>query len=128
MATAWWCWLGDSDQVDGAVGAAASVRAVGGWVAQLPTGRADQFPGGVAGGAGIGKGCWWALARSVGITHTSPPTSPLPLPPAGGCSPHLVPGWSSHNGADQLLVGAGEPPGMGRPAARELWVVVGVVV
>jgi hypothetical protein len=57
-----------------------------------------------------------------------PPTNPLPLPPAGGCSPHFMPGRSSQNGSDQPLVGAGKPPGMRRPAARWLRVVVAVVV
>ena len=108
--------LADGNQVDGAVGAA--VRATGGWAAQLPTRRADQLAGEVAGWAGISVGGWWALARSVGTTHTSPPILPLPLPPAGGCRPHFVPGRSSQNGPNEPLVGAGEPPGMGRPAAR----------
>jgi hypothetical protein len=56
-----------------------------------------------------------------------PPTNPLPLPPAGGCCPHFVPGRSSRDDPDQPLVGAGEPPGVRRPAARWLRVVVAVV-
>jgi hypothetical protein len=45
--------LGDGNQVDGAVEAAAG--AAGSW-AQLPTRRADQLAGEVAGWAGIAEG------------------------------------------------------------------------
>ena len=57
--------LGDGDQVDGAVGAAAG--AAGSWAAQLPPRRADQLPGEVAGPAGIGQGGELLGGRSLTV-------------------------------------------------------------
>jgi hypothetical protein len=53
--------LGDGNQLDGAVGAAAG--AAGSWTAQLPTRRADRLPGGTAGWTGIGQGGWAGIGE-----------------------------------------------------------------